>query len=144
MRQLDQRVLTEAQASKNLWNSRNANKADYDANHRLRAASQQLHIGDLVLLHNTKASYSRARAHKLDDRWLGPYRIRQIPDDSTFYWLEELDGTPLATTFTGNHLKQFFSRTELDNCHAETHETIRVRDALDEDEQLRSGDDGDM
>jgi len=127
MRQLDQRVLTDAQASQNLRNSRNANKAYDDDNHRLRTVSQQLRIGDFVLLHNTKASYSRSRSHKLDDQWFGPYRIRQILDYSTYYRPDELDGTPLAATFAGNRLKRFFSRTELDDCRAESHETIRVR-----------------
>ena len=113
MRQLDQRVLTEAQASRNLRNSRNANKAYYDDNYRLRTVSQQLHIGELVLLHNTKASYSWWQAHKLNDRWFGPYRIRPIPDDSTVYRLEELDGTPLVATMSckcgGRHSLLCFS-----------------------------------
>ena len=95
----------EVQATENLRNSRNANKTYYDQHKQFRYEAQQLHIGDLVLLHCTKAAYSRSRAHKLDDRWSGPYRIRQILEDSTFYWLEELDGTPLAATFAGNRLK---------------------------------------
>ena len=134
MRQLDQKVLTEAQASRNLQNSRNANKTYYDQHKQLRTESQQLHVGDLVLIHQTKDSFSRSRAKKLHDRWFGPYRIREIPKDSTFYWLEELDGTHLKATFAGNRLKRFFSRTELDTNRAEAHETIRVRDALDVDE----------
>jgi hypothetical protein len=80
----------------------------------------------------------------MEDRWFGPYRIREIPEDSTFYWLEELDGTPLAATFAGNRLKRFFSRAELDNNRSEAHDTIRVRDALEVEEgaQSREMDDG--
>ena len=52
MRQLDQRSLYEAQASTNLKNSRLSNKSDFDASKRMRAAAQQLRVGDLVLLHN--------------------------------------------------------------------------------------------
>ena len=133
MRQLDQRVLTEAQATTNLQNSCNANKVYFDQHKQLRTATQQLHVGDLALMHQTKDSYSRTRAKKLDDRWFGPYRIREIPEDSTFYWLEELDGTHLKPTFAGNCLKRFFSRTELDTNRAKTHETICVRDALEID-----------
>ena len=52
MRQLDQRSLYEAQASTNLKNSQLSNKSDFDASKRMRAAAQQLRVGDLVLLHN--------------------------------------------------------------------------------------------
>jgi transposase InsO family protein len=64
MRQLDQKVLTEVQAAENLRNSRNANKTYYDQHKQLRSEAQQLHVGDFVLLHRTKASYSRSQAHK--------------------------------------------------------------------------------
>ena len=77
---------------------------------------------------------SRSVRNKLDDRWFGPYRIREIPDDSTFYKLEELDGTHLKATFAGNRLKRFFSRAELDVDRADRHAVIRVRDALEDDE----------
>ena len=122
IRQLDQRNLHEAQAAKNLRNSRLGNKADFDANKRIRP--QQLNVGDLVLLHNTILEHSHSR--KLDDKWRGPYRIREIPPDSTFYRLEELDGTPLAATFAGNRLKRFYSRRELDADREEVSNTIRV------------------
>ena len=81
------------------------------------------------------------RVHtKLDDRWSGPYRIREIPEDSTSYRLEELDNTPLSTTCAGNRLKRFFSRVDLDNNRFEAHETIRVQDALKvEDESQPRG-----
>ena len=108
--------------------------------------NHQFHVSDLVLLrHRTKASYSRSRAHKLDDRWSGPYRIRKIPNDSAYYLLEELDDAQLATTIAGNRLKRFFSRVDLDNNRFKAHDTIRVRDALEDDdeelmEDLRTGD----
>ena len=79
MRQLDQKVLTEIQAAENLRNSRKANKTYYDQHKRLRSEAQQLHVGDLVLVHRTMDSTSRSRARKLDDRWSGPYRIRRNP-----------------------------------------------------------------
>ena len=137
--QLDQKVLTEVQAAESLRNSRKANKTYYDQHKRLRPEAQQLHIGDLVLLHRTKDSTSRSRAGKFDDRWDGPYRIRKIPDDSTYYLLE-LDGTELKHTYAGNRLKRFFSRVELDNNRAEAHDTIRIRDALEDAEEPQSGD----
>ena len=107
MRQLDQRSLYEAQASTNLKNSRLSNKSDFDASKRMRATAQQLRVGDLVLLHNTILQHSHSR--RLDDKWRGPFRLCEIPKNSTFYRLEELDGTPLAASFTGNRLRQFWT-----------------------------------
>ena len=47
---------------------------------------------------------------KIDGRWHGPYRIREKPLDSTFYLLEELDGTPLKRKYAGDQVKKYFSR----------------------------------
>ena len=101
---------------------------------------EQFHSGfiiDLVLVHQTKGSYSRTRAKMLDDRWFGPFRIWEIPEDSTFYRLEELDGTYLTSTFAGNRLKRIFSGVELDENHAEAHDTIRVRELLNVHDEVR-------
>jgi len=67
MRQLDQRVLAEAQAADNLRNSRKANKAYFDQKKHFQGDQQQLHIGDLVLLHNTKKLKTYSSKAKLDD-----------------------------------------------------------------------------
>src|SRR5579862_3314307 len=142
MRQLDQRNLHEAHAATNLRNSRLGNKAHFDSTKRLRSAEQQLHVGDLVLLHNTIIQHSHSR--KLDDQWRGPYRIREVPENSTFYRLEELDGTLLAASFAGNRLKRFFTRPELDASRAELHNAIRVRsfeDMGDEEEDAEDEND---
>ena len=96
IRQLDQRALEEARAAENLERSRKENKVYFDEHKRLRGDEQlQLHVGDLVLLHTGKRQQSRVLKEKLDDYWRGPYRIREIPEDSTFYFLEELDGPSL-------------------------------------------------
>jgi hypothetical protein len=98
--------------------------------------SQQLSIGDLVLLCNSRFNNNHARRYKLSDKWFGLYRIRKIPENSTYYLLEELDGMEHKDPAAGSHLKKFFSRAELDHIHAEQKCTIRVchvRDLDDED-----------
>ena len=112
MKQLDERNLKVSQATWNLENSRKANKAWFDTHRRLRHTP--LKVGDLVLLYNTVTAKSRSVKHKLEDKWRGPYRIREIPQNSTHYYLEELDGVPLAKSFAGNRLKKYFSRFELE------------------------------
>src|SRR5208282_5161739 len=57
---VDQKMLTEVRATENLRNSRNANKVYYDRYKQLRTETQQLHVGDHVLVHCTKDSYSHS------------------------------------------------------------------------------------
>jgi len=131
MKQLDERNLAEALAAENLRNSRKSNKVHFDKHKRFRGERTQLQVGDLVLIHNTKSRFSRSRKKKLDDNWRGPYRVRKIPEDSTYYMLEELDGTRLAVSIAGNRLKKFFSRTSLEE--ARGHDWIR-NDELEAEE----------
>jgi hypothetical protein len=112
MRQLDQRKVQEAHAADNLRDSRMSNKGYFDQIKRLRSGVQQLQVGDLVLVYIDQHRFWRARQTKLSDKWRGPYRIREVAENSTFYRLEELDGVLLAPTFAGNRLKKFFMRDE--------------------------------
>lgn len=97
-------------------------------------------MGDFVLMHTGKRTQSRVSKEKLDDYWLGPYRIREIPEDSTFYYLEEMDDTRKAKSVAGNRLKQFFSRISFDKGREQLQKVIRVRG--DEDADARDGEDG--
>jgi hypothetical protein len=108
MQQLDHRRVSETIAAANLRNSRKANKVYFDEHHRHRPHDQQLREGDLVLLFNS--SLQRNRHTKLNDNWRGPYRIIEKAENSTYYRLAELDGTPLSGTTAGEHIKKFHSR----------------------------------
>ena len=113
---MDERILELSQAVENLRNSRKANKAYFDQNNSLWPDDdQQFQVDDLVLLHNSQEfkTDKSLRAAKLDDRWIDLYRIREIPENSIFYYLEEFDETFLAATFAGNRLRKFFSRGQL-------------------------------
>ena len=103
MQQLDEQTLELSQAVESLHNSRKANKAYFDQTRSLRPeGDQQLQLGNLIFVHNSiKFKTGKPpRVSKLDDRWLGPYRIREVAENSTFYLLEELHGTLLAATIT--------------------------------------------
>ena len=108
MQQLDHRRVTETIAAISLRNSRKANKVYFDLHKRLRPDSQRLCAGDLVLVYDS--TLQKNRHTKFADNWRGPYRIVEKPENSTFYLLEELDGTPLARSVAGNRLKKFYSR----------------------------------
>jgi len=79
----------------------------FDKKKRLRNEKHSLQVGDLVLLHNT--AIDKSHNVKLEDRWLGPYRIHKIAD-SGYYRLNELDGVELKESFAGNRLKKFLFR----------------------------------
>ena len=53
--------------------SRMKNKAQFDRTHHRR--KELLKVGDLVLLYNTVLD--KQWSQKLDNRWLGPYLIRE-------------------------------------------------------------------
>jgi len=128
-------------AAEQLEPSRQVNKDWFDTHRWPRTENQQLSVGDLVLLHQTIRSGNRALSMKLQDQWIGPYRIVEVPLNSTFYKLAEFDSTPYKdTTVASNHIKKFFKRSELDTCRQEMHDTIRVEDLPEEDEGIMEDD----
>ena len=56
------------------------------------------------------------------------------------FYLLELDDMKLKSIFVDNRLKYFFSHIEFDNNRAEIHDTIRIRDISDIDEESQFGD----
>jgi hypothetical protein len=140
MRQLDERAVKETRAAIELERSWKGNKAYFDQNKNIR--TQPLQIDDLVLLHNTKRATVRMTDFKFDDKWQGPYRIREV-GETGYYRLAELDGVELKQSFPGNRLKKFFSRGELDIDLSQHYETIRVRDTLDLSESEDNAESGD-
>jgi hypothetical protein len=83
MQQFDNCRVTETLASANLRNSRKDNKTYFDQHHRLRPESQQLRVGDLVLL--LDSALQKTRNTKLLNDCCGPYQITEILRDPTFY-----------------------------------------------------------
>src|SRR5579862_3855582 len=100
MRQLDERVTMEDIAARNQRRVRTQNKAYFDAAARIHPEDHEIKTGDLVLIFRpSMLPKTRSRDLKLDERWQGPYGIREKPPDSTFYLLEELEGAPLKRKY---------------------------------------------
>lgn len=78
MKQLVERELEEAIAAERLERARLGDKRLFDEKRRLRSGRQELKVGDLVLLHNSAIDTSHNV--KLEGRWLGPYRVREVSD----------------------------------------------------------------
>ena len=73
-RQLARKEEDVREAQENIRKSHLRNQAYFDKNPRERV--DQIGVGDLVLLYNSVLD--RQWSQKLSNKWLGPYRIRQI------------------------------------------------------------------
>ena len=109
-RQLERKEEEVKEAQKNVRKSRLRNKAYFDKNRRERL--EVLKIGDLVLLYNSVLD--KQWSQKLKNKWLGPYRIRDIAEDRGTYLLDELDGTQLEGIIAGDRIKKFHPRYGLE------------------------------
>jgi hypothetical protein len=125
-RQLERREEDIEQAKINVRKSRLRNKAYFDKHRRERI--HELEVGDMVLLYNS--SLDKQWSQKLKNKWLGPYRIKEVAEDRGTYLLEELDGTQLQGIYAGDRIKKFFERYGVDEV-----EEKEEREAEEEDEE---------
>ena len=107
-RQMQRRDKDMAEAVLHLERMRKEGKDAFDASHRTR--TEDLKIGDRVLMHDTPRFMNRRTENKLAYRWTGPYLILEALPILGTYVLGELDGTLLKGTYAGNRLKSFHSR----------------------------------
>ena len=91
-----------------------SNKDYFDKHKRLHDMNTQLQVDDLMLRYSTKSRFSRSRQGRLDDNWNDSFRIQEIPENSIYYILEELNDTSFAAIIAGNRLKKFFSQSLLE------------------------------
>jgi len=86
----------------------------------------------MVLLYNS--SLDKQCSQKLKNKWLGPYKIREIGETGT-YLLNELDGTELQGIFAGDQIKKFFARYGVEDDKAEVpEEIVEEVEELDEEQ----------
>jgi hypothetical protein len=83
-------------------------KESFDQSRQIRQT--EIEEGDLVLQHDSIAKIDMSQARKLSYKWLGPYRVQKAVPDKGTYFLEEFDGTKLASTYSSNRLKKFVQR----------------------------------
>jgi len=118
-RQPERRVEDIEEAQENVRKSRLRNKAYFDENRRERV--QTIEIWDMVLLYNS--SLDKQWSQKQKNKWLGPYKIREIGETGT-YLLNELDGMELQGIFAGDRMKKFFVMYGVEDDKAEVPEEI--------------------
>ena len=120
-RQLERKEEDILTARERIWYNRIKNKVLFDKGHCRR--KEILKVGDLVLLHNTVLNKQWSK--KLDNRWLGPYLIKEVWLDLGTYLWSELDGTGLNGVYAQYRLKKFFQPDgiELDENDAESEQS---------------------
>ena len=95
-------------AAEKLKIAREKNKEAFDQKKRMR--KEELGVGDLVLLFDSQRDASHSR--KLDNFWLGPYKITRV-GVTGYYRIAELDGTEMKATIAGNRLKRFHAVSDI-------------------------------
>jgi hypothetical protein len=89
---------------------REKNKEAFDAAHFIR--TEELNLGDLVLLWDIKKEKDKSSVVKLQPRWLEPYKIIRVAESLGSYRIAELDGAILQGPFAGKRLKKFRLRAK--------------------------------
>ncbi|EUC27203.1 hypothetical protein COCCADRAFT_112306, partial [Bipolaris zeicola 26-R-13] len=72
-----------------------------------KSPTQSFREGDLVLVWDAIKQIDMSSSRKLDDRWLGPYRVRDARPDKGYYRLEDLNGVPFPSTTRADRMKAF-------------------------------------
>jgi hypothetical protein len=107
--QLDRRDEDVAEAMLRLRRHREWNKEYFDAVRNIRP--EELRVGDLVLVFDSRRDTDMSSARKLAPRWRGPFRVAETREGLGSYRLEELDGTRHERSYPGRLLKRFHRRS---------------------------------
>ena len=105
-RQFERRDADLEEAGLHLRRMRENGKEAFDDSHVVRR--EELKIGDLVLVHDT--AKEKNYSVKLQYKWFGPYRVKEVISGKGAYILEELDGSELKGSYAGSRLKRFTAR----------------------------------
>ncbi|RDW56805.1 hypothetical protein BP5796_12872 [Coleophoma crateriformis] len=98
------------EAARRLQRRRTTAEDWWEAHKRTRA--KKIPQGALVLLFDQTKDIDMSKKNKLRYRWKGPFRVTKS-DKKGYYFLKELDGTPLEGTFVGNSIKPFYKRQDM-------------------------------
>ena len=98
-----QEAAAKVAAARKKW-SEQRNKA---LKHKMRPASDPIRVNDLVLVYDEARRIDKSTFRKLQWRWKGPYRVREIAPKRV-YLLSTLDGCPIDGSFPPKRVKRFF------------------------------------
>jgi len=126
-----------ATAQQNIRKNRLKNKAYFDKNCHRRV--DKIGVGDMVLLYNS--SLDKRSSQKLQNRWLGPYRIWEIAEHTDTYLPDELASIQLDSKIAGDHIKKFHPRYGVDTAE-DAADAKDDRDAESDADNIGAEDDG--
>jgi hypothetical protein len=135
-RQLQRRDEDMEEARDLVRRMREQGKENFDALHNTK--DKEIAADDLVLLHDTQHESDKSSNRKLNNRWRGPFRVKQAIADKGTYLLEELDGAPLAGTVAANRLKKFHARQPLERSEDDVIESPNAEVMQEESRDQRS------
>ena len=104
--QFDRRSDDIEEARLRMRRKREESNLRHNMSHAYRMRKEALQVGDLVLLDNTQKRKDFGK--KLNFQWRGPYRIIHANTSGRgSYYLAELDGAKLNSSFRGTRLQKF-------------------------------------
>ena len=109
IRQLQRRDEDVQIATERMKQCRLRNKERFDKTHRLRP--RKLQEGDWVIVYDSSLDNQHSTSRKFAKRWFGPYIIRQVNKNAT-YFLTEMDGVSLKLPIAGKRIKLFKRRED--------------------------------
>ena len=138
IRQLERRDEDVQIATERMKQCRLRSKERFDKTHRLRP--RKLQEGDWVIVYDSSLDNQHSTSRKFAKRWFGPYVIRQVNRNAT-YFLTEMDGAALKLPIAGKRIKLFKKREDQsanflneDNIHEAEEGDVRWR--MPEDAQV--------
>ena len=73
-----------------------------------------IETGHMVLFHDTQRQKNVSSNRKFRYRWLRSFRVFKAIHEKGIYLLKELNRISYRGTFTGNRLKPFYPRTQME------------------------------
>lgn len=110
---LDDRMESENLTARNQRLAWTQNNAYFNSTAHLRSENQSIRVGDLVVIFRPSMllPIKHHDMMKLNDGWQGLSRFKAKPPDSTYYLLEDLDGTPMKHQSASDHwIKKYYPR----------------------------------
>ncbi|EFQ85221.1 hypothetical protein PTT_19886 [Pyrenophora teres f. teres 0-1] len=90
-----------------VYRTRRLRKEAIESRNAKKDVPKPFRVGDLVLVWDAIKSIDKSSDRKLDDRWRGPYRVREAQADKGYYQLEDLNEVAFPNTTRANRLKKF-------------------------------------
>jgi len=72
-----------------------------------RGPAEDIGVGDMVLVWDSIKAIDKSSEKKLQDRWVGPWKVVKAVGEKGYYQLADLNGVEFASTVRADRIKRF-------------------------------------